>query len=403
MSRLPLAVATLPFLASCHPPAPEPAPTEQLAAPGIFHFYPQAAAVDATVMLLGNDFSAMPANNVVKFGSGEAKAYYVRKSSYFDTLKVKVPGNATNGPLTLSIYGKTATAVRPFFLTTGRWTRKADFNLVGRGSVYGTGFYLGGKVYTVVPGNNELWAYDPLQNAWSRKAPHPVGPLTLTTHVGELVSFVLGNAAYVGVSVSSPPSDQFRFYRYDPATDQWSTPSSAPYVRSRSSAVFGFGTKGYLIDTGPMDGQKVMEYDPQLGFWRRIGTFPGPARTLSTFFVLNGKAYVGGGSTGTSSDLLLDFWEFSPLTNSWARKADLPLSTERANGFSAGGRGYLMTESRQCFVYNPQADTWARESDFIGSFIPSPSNISSPDKGYLVWGWDAINSNYPNFWEFSPR
>lgn len=402
MSRLLLPLAALPLLASCHhnTPDPDPQPTEVLAPPSVLQFYPRAAAAGATVTLLGNNFSQTPANNRVKFTVGEAQAFEMRKGTRLDTLRVTVPPNAASGPLTLSVYQQTTTTTAPFTLVAGRWTRKANF--AGGAGMYGTGFSLAGKLYVVAPGSHELWAYDPGLNTWTRKASSPVGTIALSSRQGELLSFVVGNYAYVGVYLYDYPVDEIRFYRYDPATDQWSNRSVVPRINAHHAAVFGLGTKGYLVGTDSYD-KRVREYDPQTNTWTIKGSFPGTERYLSTYFSLNDKGYLGGGETGTTSGTLRDFWEYSPATDSWTRKADLLAGNFEPNGFATGGLGYMMSTDNLLFAYNPQTNTWAREADFPGSTFTGKVYISGPDKGYVVRGRDVFNGVYPDFWEFSPR
>ncbi|GAB2957686.1 hypothetical protein GCM10027048_25400 [Hymenobacter coalescens] len=372
---------------------------ENLASPRVLRFSPQAAAPGATVTILGSSFSATPANNVVKFTAGEAKASFVRKGTPLDTLKVTVPPNAATGPLTLTVHKQAETTHESFVVVSGRWTRKADFP--GGAGMYGTGFTLAGKTYAMVPGTNELWAYDAAANTWVPKAPHPVGTVALSSRAGELLSFVAGSYAYVGVYLYNYPVDEIRFYRYDPATDQWSHRSSPGRINAHHGAVFGLNGRGYLVDTDKYT-KGVLEYDPAANTWTRKRSFPGAGRYLSTYFSLGGKGYLGGGDTGTSSALLTDFWEYDPVADSWTRKADLPVTNYEPNGFTAGGKGYAMG-GNMLYAYNPATNTWAREADFEPLIFTGKVHLSAPGKGYVLRGRDVGNGLYNQFWEFSPQ
>jgi len=287
--------------------------------------------VGNTITVIGTNFSATAANNVVSFTTAAAAAFYVRKGTNADTLKVRVPAGATTGALTVRVYNQTATSQYPFVLVAGRWTRKADFP--GVAGMYGTGFTIGGKTYLVEPGTNAMWAYDPTQNTWAKKTSCPVGPVALTSRSGELLSFVVNNYGYVGVYLFNYPIDEIRFFRYDPATDTWAVAAPVPYIDAHHGIVFGLGNRGYLVDTDPYT-KGVLEYNPQTNLWSRKRAFPGVGRYASTGFALGGKGYLGGGDTGTASSLLTDFWEYDAQTDTWTRKADLPATNYEPNGFA---------------------------------------------------------------------
>ncbi|MBL0153430.1 MAG: hypothetical protein IPP93_08080 [Chitinophagaceae bacterium] len=77
--------------------------------------------------------------------------------------------------------------------------------------------------------------------------------------------------------------------------------------------------------------------------WTKKTDFGGIERFNAIGFSIGAKGYIG---TGVSyyGDLLKDFWEYSPGTNSWSQIADMG-NTGRyfATGFSIGNKGYAGT------------------------------------------------------------
>jgi N-acetylneuraminic acid mutarotase len=374
-------------------------PTENLGPLAVKYFVPEAAAVGDTVTVLGLNFSPTPANNVVIFTTANSTAFSFRKGILYDSIKVVVPAQASTGPLTVKVHAQSATTQDPFVLVRGHWRRKADFP--GGIGMDGTGFTIAGKTYQVLPGTNEMWAYDPATNRWARRAACPVGNVPLTSRTGELLSFTLNSFGYVGVYINQYPIDEIQFYRYDPAADTWSRIAAVPHIDAHHGTVFGLGNKGYLVDTDPYT-KGVLEYDPQTNAWTRKGAFPGPGRYVSTSFSIGTKGYLGGGQTG-GAGLLTDFWEYESTTDTWTRKADLPDTNYEPNGFTANNQGFMIGGSNAVYVYSQATNTWAREADFRGRTHTGKVSVGGGNYGYLSRGRGYGNDLYADFWQFSPN
>ncbi len=66
--------------------------------------------------------------------------------------------------------------------------------------------------------------------------------------------------------------------------------------------------------------------------WKKLKKFPGRNRTLSFYFTINDREYVGGG-LDSAEHLLKDFWEYNASTDSWTQKSDFPQAVWAAVGF----------------------------------------------------------------------
>jgi N-acetylneuraminic acid mutarotase len=66
------------------------------------------------------------------------------------------------------------------------------------------------------------------------------------------------------------------------------------------------------------------------GTWSQRASYGGDERAFGFAFVVDGKAYVGGGAGYGGSRNDEEMWAYDPAGNAWARKADLPLVPYRA-------------------------------------------------------------------------
>lgn len=83
--------------------------------PTITSFTPQSGGVPTRVKIYGSNFSPTPANNVVRFGT----ALGTPSVTFADSIFVTAPGNATFGPVTVTVGGRTAYASKVFYTTFG--------------------------------------------------------------------------------------------------------------------------------------------------------------------------------------------------------------------------------------------------------------------------------------------
>ena len=79
------------------------------------------------------------------------------------------------------------------------------------------------------------------------------------------------------------------------------------------------------------------------GTWEQIANFSGVGRSGAASFVIDGKAYVGGGFDAEGKRLI-DWWQFDPTKNGWVKKTDFAgPARSGAVAFTIGGKGYVGT------------------------------------------------------------
>jgi N-acetylneuraminic acid mutarotase len=110
------------------------------------------------------------------------------------------------------------------------------------------------------------------------------------------------------------------------------------------------------------------------GTWTQRQACTGSARYRAVAFEVNGKCYMGTGSTGGGiSQNLQDIWEYDVAMNTWSQKADLP-GPKRTNATAASinNFGYLGLGSNNntllndWYQYDPVGNTWTQKTNFTG-------------------------------------
>jgi len=174
------------------------------------------------------------------------------------------------------------------------------------------------------------------------------------------------------------------------ADEEWELITELPTKRWEFSTAV-IGDKIYLIGgslfqnrAGPFGLSTVEVYDPQTNTWERSADMPTP-RTNAKAAVVNGMIYVFGGYH--SKDKFLQNWKmadhveaYDPLTDTWTRKKEMPISRVYFGLGVVAGKVYLIggtaglgegQEQRmdRVDIYDPATDTWAK-----GPKIPTRRN-----------------------------
>lgn len=215
-------------------------------------------------------------------------------------------------------------------------------------------------------------------------------------------SFVIGNEIYFHTIG--------HFFAYNTITRQWASRNSFPeIVMGRQKGVaFSANGKGYMglgIDLGKgADRMKkdLWEYDPVADNWTRKTDIPVAARQSAGCFVINNKAYIGGGySILPSVAYFKDLWEYDPAADKWTQKADLPVSNLiDPIAFSGDGKGYFtcginsyQNFSNATYEYDPITDTWLAKADFPGTKRYSGTAFVLDNIAYVGTGATTDSNN----------
>jgi N-acetylneuraminic acid mutarotase len=206
---------------------------------------------------------------------------------------------------------------------TNNWSRKADMPLprywtngaaVIDGRIYVTGGESQPKLYS-----SSLFVYDPASNRWTAKRGMPAAGIH---GVAGAINGKLYVLTYCGFEDCWPFVPE-AFYRYDPATDRWTTlPLPAEYHMAAASGVIG----GKLYVAGGSLTSSVEVYDPATSRWSFRAPMGSP-RWGTAGVVLGGKLYVLGGarSDSTGTALVPVVGVYDPASDTWTHRARMPL------------------------------------------------------------------------------
>lgn len=301
-------------------------------------------------------------------------------------------------------------------LVLGQYNTWTKLNNVGMGKrERATGFaigsvgYLCGGVDTAEVIHKDLWAYDPVADAWSQKANLPGSPRR------DAVSFVINNFAYVGTgmdSLSGPTGNTLKdFWRYNPQTNSWSAIADFPGFGGQGiyfATAFSVEGKGYLCGgkSGPEAySNQLWEYKPSNNQWMQRANFPGGVRYQLLSFAVGNKGYVG---MGTDQNIFKkDMYCYDPGSNSWQAIAPFP-AYERASattftlhdrGFVClGNNGGLLTD---LIEYNPATDLWTLRAEYGGSNRKGAIAFVIDNKAYVGTG-KGVSGKKSSWYVYEP-
>jgi hypothetical protein len=194
--------------------------------------------------------------------------------------------------------------------------------------------------------------------------------------------------------------------------DKWIIVEKVPYNNINVSGAFTINNKTYLIAPS-QDSSNYQEYIWQFNStnysWNQISI---PFSCVNAKVVGNGiNAYI---YTTTSTN---NFYEYNPLSNTWTKKADYPVTNVRQYGtmFAIGTKVYFglgvstvssetPTADDTFYEYNTATDTWRKIPDYpdqpyYGARI-RPSSFVINNIAYV--GCGASNSGMKAFFSYSP-
>ncbi|MGH7260938.1 MAG: Kelch repeat-containing protein [Nitrospiraceae bacterium] len=278
---------------------------------------------------------------------------------------------------------------------------------------------LGGKIYVLggfaepslsnLPSltiTNRVEVYDPATNAWTTRAPLPVGLHHAAAVVVGNRLYVIGGYTQSFLALWHPVAT---VYLYDPDKDAWTERSPMPTPRG-ALAVAESGGKLYAI--GGYDGSsnkaEVEVYDPAGDTWIAKAPLPTPRDHLAAATV-GVKIYAIGGRVNQSYARNLSTVEaYDPATDRWTKVADLPTAR---SGITAGvihSTIYVLGGEapegtfRTNEAYTPETDRWHSAAPMptgrhgLGSAVVG-------DRLYVISGGPKPGGSYSNVNEvFTP-
>jgi subtilisin family serine protease len=218
---------------------------------------------------------------------------------------------------------------------TNNWSRKADIPSDGPGATYGSAATIGGKVYLFggVAGAGSsviflrtLWIYDTADDTWSRGRDLPI------ENFGSAVA-AIGHKIYLAYGSGF----SFQTWEYDPAADTYTQKATPPFI-ANPFRVHGeaLGDEMHAF-AGGFGGTDHVVYNATTNSWRTAPSAP-VGVTDPAVAVLGGKFYVVGGRPQALTQI------FDPASNTWSQGPlvpGLPNGLDNTEGAALGDRFYL--------------------------------------------------------------
>lgn len=118
----------------------------------------------------------------------------------------------------------------------------------------------------------------------------------------------------------------------------------------------GYDGTNYLRD--------FWRYDPEANTWERVADYPGDAVRYAASFVIDNKAYVGGGED-YDNNILGDFYTYDAEKNEWSTIKTCGVPRAQATTFVCNGYGYLCGGINGDAIdilerYDPASGEWTR-------------------------------------------
>jgi N-acetylneuraminic acid mutarotase len=164
------------------------------------------------------------------------------------------------------------------------------------------------------------------------------------------MSFSLNNKIYVGGGYAGNLASMKDFWEYDPALDLWTRKKDLPGANRTAGIGFAVNGKGY-IGLGSTNyntfsatfRSDLWQYDPAADNWTLKQPLPDSGRHHAACFVVGNKAYVVGGNTGYPYDASNDLWQYDATNDTWTSMAPYPATyVYNAMGFAIGNDGYIV-------------------------------------------------------------
>ncbi|MFP4094564.1 MAG: IPT/TIG domain-containing protein [Cyclobacteriaceae bacterium] len=196
-------------------------------------------------------------------------------------------------------------------------------------------------------------------------------------------------------------------------SSRWTRMQDFPGAPRMFGTAFGINGKGYV----GMGSESVLvdvledfwEYDPATDTWTRLNDFPGSGRSRFVTLVMDGKAYLIAGTKGNpyvDENNLNEVWEFDPATNRWTQKNDFPGGARwNAFGFVVDGTGFVgggvygnYEVQYDFWKYDNETDSWTKLNDLaIGLWNEDALGIANQDNGYVL---TESKSSGRAFWSY---
>lgn len=336
--------------------------------------------VNGKIYAIGGKGQAMPSVEEYDPISNEwtTKAPMPNARLYFETVvldnKIYVLGGEAPSAASYNI----SADVRMYDPETNTWVLKAPMS-VSRSKFKAV--LLDGKIYAIggssqtgdeSPITSSVEKYDPVTNTWE-SLPSVAAISEFEAVVNDGLIYVMGGKGRVENSLSS-------VFAFDPINNKWTKKANMPSPRAEFESVL-VNEKIYVIG-GRINNSRtglngICEYDPKTDSWTSKKSMSSGRIGFKTA-IINGKIYVVGGSSSTSNSSLSSAEKYDTSTNTWtkiasmnSKRGDLDLEVLGNDMYAIGGND----SSREMSSVEKFTET-----DNNSSLKPTLTVTASPNK-----------------------
>jgi N-acetylneuraminic acid mutarotase len=182
------------------------------------------------------------------------------------------------------------------------------------------------NLYVYNNSNSNFWKFNENTSDWTQKNNFP------GTNRENLTHFTINNEVYMGFGRDSNTYYN-DIYKYSLTTDSWTKIASLPNNSSRNiTTTFVINNIAYMIGGATNATSKDnWAYNPQTDTWKKIADFPYAIDGQSSF-VLNGEGYVTCGKI-VNGNSINEVWKYNPINDSWIKSESIGTNV-RYNHFS---------------------------------------------------------------------
>ena len=272
--------------------------------------------------------------------------------------------------------------------------------LMGGASVDGCTFYaVGGNTPgSVAVPNVDL--YNPATDAWTSRAPMPMGLYGIQPSAVGTRIYVVGGYADISTGLYAMTSTLI----YDSGANSWSSGAPIPVgdLGIGTAAQAAYNGKVYVMggDDGDYNSNSTnYEYTIATDSWTLRASMP-TARENNVAVTLNGKIYVAGGAQGADPNYagMTAFEAYDPATDSWATLAPMQvarvspgIATDGAYVYIYGGTdslGATFSTLDSAERYNPATNTWS----YVDPMTQSAAGMVNAYAAGRIWAAGGLNS-----------
>ena len=190
-------------------------------------------------------------------------------------------------------------------------------------------------------------------------------------------------------------------YEYDPNLDQWLQRTPLPGLTRYGTRGFSIESevKGYVVcgwhnNIPQVQLADLWEYDPLADSWAQKADFPGPPRYSLVSIGTSTKAYAGLGYNPWYND----WYEYDPVADAWTQKTSFPgTPRQAANAFVLNDQVYVGMGSTSVgagtaiffddlYKYDPATDTWTQMASLPALPRCGSYHFSSCGLAYIIGG-----------------